>query len=77
MRQTDDDDAVADDAVARNALTIAMNERTERSGTTEESMASAFAATEPAEEPLAQPAIPAPTLRFLLHKDTPLWRFGH
>ena len=72
MRQTTDDDAVA-----RNALTTALNEMTERSDTTEEGHASAYAAAEPAEESIAQPAELAPTLRFLLHKDTPLWRFGH
>ena len=74
MRQTTDDDAVE-----RNALTTALNETnkmTESSETTDESGARASTAAEPA-APLAQPAIPAPTLRFLLHKDTPLWRFGH
>lgn len=72
MRQTTDDDAVA-----HNAPATSINEMTERSETTAEQGPSASATAEPAEEPLAQPAIPAPTLRFLLHKDTPLWRFGH
>lgn len=44
--------------------------------TTEESDASAATAARPT-APLPPSAIPAPTLRFLLHKDTPLWRFGH
>jgi hypothetical protein len=44
--------------------------------TTEESDDSSTAVVRTA-APLAQPATPAPTLRFLLHKDTPLWRLGH
>ncbi|HEX2349307.1 MAG TPA: hypothetical protein VHI51_12830 [Ktedonobacterales bacterium] len=71
MRQTTDDDATA-----RNAPTTAMNEMTEMTEMTEIS-GTAEVSEEPVEEPHAQPAIPAPTLRFLLHKDTPLWRFGH
>jgi hypothetical protein len=27
--------------------------------------------------PGGAPTPPMPTLQFLLHRDTPLWRFGH
>jgi hypothetical protein len=49
---------------------------TETTQTSDESGASAPAAVWAA-APLSQSAITAPTLRFLLHRDTPLWRFGH
>jgi hypothetical protein len=49
---------------------------TETTQTAEESDTSATVAVRAA-APLSQSAISAPTLRFLLHRDTPLWRFGH
>ncbi|HEY8323526.1 MAG TPA: hypothetical protein VIG77_03485 [Ktedonobacterales bacterium] len=67
MRPSDDDPEVC---------STPETETTQTTQTAEESDTSATAVGRAA-APLSQSAITAPTLRFLLHRDTPLWRFGH